>query len=195
MSNNFYNNNAIAFFNDTVVADLTAVYQQFLPLLTNNSHILDAGCGSGRDTCFFIKKGFQVTAFDASEALVVKASEYTGIDVSLNTFEKFQSKPPGFLYDAIWACASLLHVPSNKITVSFTNLAGQLKVGGIFYCSFKYGNNDITRNGRYFTNADEVRLSMFIKNTDLVIDKTWITDDVRPDRHDEKWLNAILMKV
>ncbi len=204
MSNDFYNENGIHFFNDTVNADLTSVYQQFMPLLTSHAHILDAGCGSGRDSDFFLKQGFQVTAFDASEVLVVKASEYTGLNVTLDTFENFQhkhqsqpksqSQTPQLPFDAIWACASLLHVPSSKISHSFTNLAAQLKTGGVFYCSFKYGNNDITRNGRYFTNADEKRLLEFIKNTGLVIDKTWITADVRPERQDEKWLNAILIK-
>jgi len=195
MSNNFYNENATSFFNDTVGADLSSIYQQFLSLVKSDSHIVDAGCGSGRDTLFFIKKGFQVTAFDACEALTVKASEYTGINVTLNTFENFKSKSPQYLFDAIWACASLLHVPSNKISDSFKNLANQLKLKGVFYCSFKYGDNDITQNGRHFTNANETRLFEFIKNTGLVIDKTWITEDVRPNRHGEKWLNAILIKV
>jgi SAM-dependent methyltransferase len=195
MSNNFYNENATSFFHDTVEADLSPIYQQFLPLVKSGSHILDAGCGSGRDTLFFINQGYQVTAFDACEALTAKASEYTGINVTLNTFENFNSKPPECLYDAIWACASLLHVPSNKISGSFKNLANQLKIDGVFYCSFKYGDNDITRNGRYFTNANESRLNEFIKNTGLVIDRTWITEDVRPNRHGEKWLNAILIKV
>jgi len=198
MSNDFYNENGNHFFNDTVNADLTAVYQQFLPLLTNDAHILDAGCGSGRDSYFFLKQGFQVTAFDASEVLVAKASEYTGINVTLNTFDNFQYQPDSqslqLPFDAIWACASLLHVPSSKISYSFINLAAQLKVGGVFYCSFKYGDNDISHNGRYFTNANEERLLGFIKNTGLVINKTWITADVRPERHDEKWLNAILIK-
>lgn len=195
MSNNFYNENATRFFNDTVDADLSPIYQQFLSRIKKGSHIVDAGCGSGRDTLFFINKGFQVTAFDACEALTVKASEYTGINVTLNTFENFKSKSPQYLYDAIWACASLLHVPSCKISSSFKNLADQLKSEGVFYCSFKYGDSDITKNGRHFTNADETRLFEFIENTGLVIDKTWITEDVRPNRHGEKWLNAILIKV
>lgn len=194
MTNNFYNENATSFFNDTVDADLTYIYQQFLSLVQVGSHILDAGCGSGRDTDFFIKQGFQVTAFDASEALAAKASEYTGINVTVDTFENFNRKLPPFLYDAVWACASLLHVPSSEIYNSFSNLANQLKSGGVFYCSFKYGNDDIVHNGRYFTNADEVRLSMFINNTGLVVDKAWVTEDVRPNRQGEKWLNAILIK-
>ena len=78
MTCNFYDENADSFFNDTVKADMSYIYQKFLPLLKNGEHILDAGCGSGRDTYFFLKHGFQVTAFDASEALVSKAREYTG---------------------------------------------------------------------------------------------------------------------
>jgi hypothetical protein len=65
----------------------------------------------------------------------------------------------------------------------------------VFYCSFKYGSSDTEREGRYFTNADETRLKVFIANTGLSIDKMWVTDDARPNRQTEKWLNAILIKV
>jgi SAM-dependent methyltransferase len=196
LSKNFYNENATQFFDDTVNADLSALYQEFLPLLDKTAHILDAGCGSGRDTRFFIEQGFSVTSFDASEALAKKASEYSGIDVFVDTFENFKAKSTNLkCFDAVWACASLLHVPAINISASFSNLANQLKLGGHFYCSFKYGKNDISRNGRDFTNADEERLSLFIRNTTLVIKKTWISEDVRPERQNEKWLNAILMNV
>lgn len=195
MSNDFYNKNANSFFNDTVNADLTAIYQQFLPLLTKGAYILDAGCGSGRDAHYFINQGFNVTAFDASEALVLKAREFTGLEVSINTFENFKCANPDCLFDAIWACASLLHVPSDQLPASFSNLSAQLKQGGIFYCSFKLGRDDVTRNGRSFTNTDEKRLASFIQNTPLNIDKIWITEDVRPNRQHEKWLNAILIKI
>ena len=157
--------------------------------------ILDAGCGSGRDTHYFIKQGFKVTAFDSSEALVLKACEFTKTTVTLNTFENFNCETATCLFDAIWACASLLHVPSDQLSASFSNLADNLKVGGIFYCSFKWGVDDIARNGRYFTNMNQERLSSFIQKTKLKIDDVWITDDVRPNRKDEKWLNAILVKV
>ncbi|MBU2871113.1 class I SAM-dependent methyltransferase [Colwellia sp. E2M01] len=195
MTTDFYNENASGFFDDTINADLSDIYQNFLPLLKSNAHILDAGCGSGRDAAFFSQKNYSVTAFDASEALVLKAREHTGLAISLNTFENFQREPTTPLFDAIWACASLLHVPSDKIAASFSNLATQLQQNGIFYCSFKLGTEDTHRNGRYFTNADAARLASFIENTPLVIEKIWITDDVRPDRQDEKWLNAILRKV
>jgi len=188
----FYNKNAESFFNETVAVDLMPLYQEFLPLLSKQGSILDAGCGSGRDTKYFIEQGFQVSAFDASTELAKKASNYTGITVDINTFEHYQSTQA---LDAIWACASLLHVPSKQLQHAFNNLAKQLKIGGFFYCSFKYGSDDIERNGRSFTNANEQRLAQFIEGSGLVIKKTWLTADARPDRQDEKWLNAILIKI
>lgn len=192
MSISFYNNNADSFFNDTVKVDLSDLYENFTPLLQPQAKILDAGCGAGRDSKYFIEQGFKVTAFDASAELANKASEYIGIKVMDNTFANFKSSTK---FDAIWACASLLHVPSSELSASFVNLAQQLKTAGIFYCSFKYGTNDIERNGRYFTNADEARLAQFIENTGLEIKNSWVTGDARPNRQDEKWLNAILVKV
>ncbi len=191
MSNNFYNIHADSFFNDTVDVDLTPLYRKFLPLLTPNSHIIDAGCGSGRDALYFMQQGFEVSAFDASKSLVTKASALTGIDVELNTFENFKTET---LADAIWACASLLHVSSNVLPTSFSNLSSNLKEGGYFYCSFKYGTEDVERGGRHFTNADETRLNQFIEGSELSVVKTWITNDARPERQNEKWLNAILIR-
>ena len=85
-------------------------------------------------------------------------------------------------------------MPSDKLIQAFDNLAKQLKIGGIFYCSFKYGHDDVLRNGRDFTNADEKRLAAFISGTGLVIQSTWVTGDARPDRQHEKWLNALLVR-
>jgi len=187
----FYNDNAESFFNDTIAVNLNPLYQTFLPLLPKQGRILDAGCGSGRDSQFFHDQGFNVSAFDASTALVKKASALLGFSVQENTFLHYQNNNK---FDGIWACASLLHVPSAQLNASFINLASLLKPHGIFYCSFKYGNDDTERNGRYFTNATEPRLRSFIKNTDLAIQRTWLTADARPDRENEQWLNAILVK-
>ncbi|MCB9482336.1 MAG: class I SAM-dependent methyltransferase [Desulfobacteraceae bacterium] len=191
MSVNFYNENANNFAESTVNVDMNLIYSVFLPYLTPGSHILDAGCGSGRDIKFFLEKGFKVTAIDASFELAKIANKLTGIDVHVCSFEEFQTE---IIFDAVWACASLLHVPSGDINLSFKNLSGCLRKNGYFYCSFKYGNDEITRNGRHFTNATEEKLDLFIENTGLYSEKIWVSADARPERKDEKWLNAILVK-
>ncbi|TOB17564.1 SAM-dependent methyltransferase, partial [Vibrio parahaemolyticus] len=59
---------------------------------------------------------------------------------------------------------------------------------------FKYGNDEVERNGRKFTNLDESLLKSVLSNTPLIIKTTWQTGDLREGRESEKWLNAILLK-
>jgi SAM-dependent methyltransferase len=191
MSVDFYNQNAKNFADSTVNVDMKIIYDAFLPYLSKGCHILDAGCGSGRDIKFFLEKGFKVSAVDASPELAKIAEDYAGIRVNVCNFEKFKSNTK---FDAVWACASLLHVPEKDINLAFKNLSGCLKKNGYFYCSFKYGIDETTRKGRHFTNATEEKLDLFIKNTGLYHEKIWISDDARPERKNEKWLNAILVK-
>ncbi|RUO20888.1 SAM-dependent methyltransferase [Aliidiomarina iranensis] len=192
MSIDYYNKNAAEFHADTACVDMAALYEEFLPRLSVGAHIIDAGCGSGRDALAFLQAGFRVTAFDASPSLVAIAQERLGTEkVKLATFNEFSVSEPA---DAIWACASLLHVPLLELKHTFVHLSEQLKNRGLFYCSFKYGDNETERNGRRFTNLNEALLQQVIQQSDLAIQKTWITGDARPGREDEKWLNAILVK-
>ena len=70
-----------------------------------------------------------------------------------------------------------------------------LKKKGIVYTSFKYGEFEGERNGRYFTDFKIETFKEFIQDIgDLKLDEYWITGDVRPGRGEEKWLNIILQK-
>lgn len=191
MSIDFYNNNAEIFFESTKDIDMTALYDEFLPRLKKNSHILDAGCGSGRDSLYFKNLGFNVTAFDASASLVNLAEKLLNQKVVLATFNNFFSDQK---FNGIWACASLLHVPKAELNATFVKLSSLLVNNAIFYCSFKYGDQEHKRDGRTFTNLNEKLLSKHLSNSQLDILKTWVTSDQRPDRANEKWLNAILIK-
>ena len=62
----FYEAHAQSVVDKTKDLDLSCIYRLFLELLPETAHILDAGCGSGRDSLFFLKCGFSVTAFDFS---------------------------------------------------------------------------------------------------------------------------------
>ena len=192
MSVSYYDQQAASFAHDTLSVDMTLLYDEFLPLLAPGSVIVDAGCGAGRDSRFFLSKGFQVLAFDASKALVDIAEQVTGIAVAHSTFLRFT---PPINVDAIWACASLLHVPKVEQQATFQHLAQWLKPEGILYCSYKYGDNDYAKAGRQFTNANETRLAAFLEGAGLRIKKVWITADARPGRTNEQWLNAILEKI
>ncbi|MBA6383650.1 class I SAM-dependent methyltransferase [Colwellia sp. BRX10-6] len=191
MTIQFYQDNADDFFEGTVNVDMSNIYQHFTKDLNKDSLILDAGCGSGRDTKAFIDMGYSVEAFDASSELVSRASRHTGIVVKNALFNDVDSVEK---YDAIWCCASLLHVPEIELPATVSRLAKALKVNGIWYVSFKYGDKQREKGGRSFTDINEQRLIDLVATLiNIDISSTWITEDNRPDRN-EKWLNAILIK-
>ena len=70
-----------------------------------------------------------------------------------------------------------------------------LKEDGVFYVSFKYGTFSGERNGRYFTDMDESSFDTMLQDIpELVIDREYITEDVRPGRAMENWLNVFLKR-
>ena len=189
MSINFYNNNARSFFESTKDIDVSPLRDKFTAYLSDGASILDAGCGSGRDSRHFLKLGYEVTAFDASKELAGIASDYIGQPVQVCRFMEFQSKRS---FAGIWACASLLHVPSADLSHTLTHLAQYLDSDGMFYCSFKHGTEDRELGGRHFTDCNEERLRHFVELSPLMVRDVWITKELRPGREHEMWCNAIL---
>ena len=191
MSIHYYEQHAADFVAGTLSVDMTSLYDHFVPLLRPGARILDAGCGSGRDSAHFLRLGFAVEALDASAAMAQHARTLTGLPVRCCRFTDYQATEP---LDAIWACASLLHVPKDELTGVMAHLGAQLKEGGLFYCSFKYGNGEVCRDGRTFTNLDETGLQALLTSLPLYIQECWQSGDVRPGREPERWLNAVLKK-
>ena len=188
----YYKDKAKQFFDDTVNLDMEKLYRPFLNLIPEKGKILDAGCGSGRDSRHFKKMGYSVTAFDYSEKLVKLASEYIEDTVLHMSFDDLTYNAE---FDGIWACASLLHVPKSKMKDTIDKLAAGLKPGGILYASFKYGDKEGVRKDRLFSDYTESTFQSLIKKTpSLRIIKHWKTADVRPDRKGEYWFNALLRK-
>lgn len=160
--------------------------------LPSGASILDFGCGSGRDTKYFLKRNYNVTAIDGSEEICKEASKYTGIKVKQMLFEELNDQN---IYDGIWACASILHLSKNDLFLVFHKMNKALKENGIIYTSFKYGEFEGERNGRYFTDFTEDSLKEFILQIpQLQIKEIWTTGDVREGRGDERWLNILICK-
>ena len=186
----YYDNHADEFYKSTVNVEFAATQERFLAKLQKGSYILDFGCGSGRDTKYFLKHGYRVDAADGSKELCKLAGEYTGIEVK-NMF--FQELSEIEKYDGIWACSSILHLPAGDLARVMEKMAAALKKSGIIYTSFKYGTFAGDRNGRYFTDMTEESFAEFLSRIEsLEVEEQWITSDVRPGRGEEKWLNLIL---
>ncbi len=189
----YYNQNAEEFSKGTVNANMTVTQDRFLALLPEKASILDFGCGTGRDTKYFLSKGFTVFAIDGSKEMCKYASVYTGIEAKHMLFHELNDV---ITYDGIWACASILHLPYEDLSNVFLKMATALKDNGILYTSFKYGTFEGYRGERYYTDMDEEKLSHFLEKLKLFsIVEEWVSEDVRPGRSDEKWLNILLKKI
>lgn len=188
----YYNKHAVSFVAKTNHVDFQKIQDKFLALLGQDAYILDLGCGSGRDTKYFLSLGYQVDAADGSEELCRIAGEYTGIHVKNMLFQDMDAVKQ---YDGVWACASILHLTGQELKSVMHKIAVALKEKGILYTSFKYGEFEGMRNGRYFKDFTAESFSRFMQDMkELKIEESWITGDVRAGRSEEKWLNLILQK-
>ena len=188
----FYNLNAENFIENTQNVDMHLAQDKFLQLLNDGAAILDFGCGSGRDTKYFLEKGYLVTATDGSVELCRLASVFTGIEVKEMLFQELDDMDA---YDGIWACSSILHLSKTELLSVLRKMCTALKSTGVIYTSFKYGDFEGVRNGRYCTDFTEDSFKRFLAGIpELTIEDFWITGDVRPGRGEEKWLNLILRK-
>ena len=188
----YYNENAKKFIAGTVSVDFKHIQDAFLAMLPEHAKILDFGCGSGRDAKYFLEHGCIVDAMDGSSELCKAASEYTGITVKHMLFQELDEKER---YDGIWACASILHAKRDELPEIIRKMSLAAKMNGILYLSFKYGDFEGERNGRYFTDMTEESMAeLLVDFPELRVEKQWITGDVRAGRESERWLNMILRK-
>jgi len=189
----FYDNNARMFAIGTLNVEFSETQDRFLSLIPYGGLILDFGCGSGRDTKYFLSKGYNVEAVDGSETLCEIASQNSGIKVQKMLFSELDENEK---YDGIWACASILHLTRDELKIVIAKMICAVKASGYIYISFKYGEFEGYRGERFFTDFTEKSFVEFISDySGIVLKEVWISSDVRPDRGDEKWLNIILQRL
>ena len=189
----YYNRNAARFAADTADLDMSALYDQFLRYLPPCGRILDAGCGVGRDALAFAKRGYSVVAFDAAAEMVRLARERVGSRAEVRHM-RFDDVAWREEFDGIWACASLLHVPTTDFPGVVRKLAAALRIGGALYLSHKLGHGERVASGRRFTDHSEKTLRAALGSTALTCAEAWTTMDVRVGRSAELWLNAIAIR-
>jgi SAM-dependent methyltransferase len=121
---------------------------EFLQRLAPGARILELGCGAGVDAEAMLAAGFDVEPTDGSPALAAEAGRRLGRPVRVMLFEDLEEVEA---YDAVWASASLLHVPQERLSGVLARVWRALRPGGLFYASFKAGQGGgRDRLGRYF---------------------------------------------
>lgn len=196
----YYRRHAQAYAHATRDVDMLPLYTRFLEMLPERGRVLDAGCGSGRDTLAFQRAGYQVAAFDGSPELANLASEHTGVAVCVADFLNLSEATPlgvptGVRFDGIWACASLLHVAEADQAQAWARLWAWLAPRGVVYASYKLGEAErVDELGRPFTDATEQRLRAWLTPLPGVTQvHTWASAD-RRQGESQCWLNALVQR-
>lgn len=199
----FYDKHAKAYAAKFDSFDLSQIRNRFLgeivpPGDTNESitgsqtrRILDAGCGTGRDTAAFILQGCIVTAFDASPGMVrecnrkirnaLKQLEERGEKVSADNYQcvemTFDEMTFRSEFDGAWVAASLVHATPDEMEFALGKLVNALKPNGMMYISLKYGRGQHEFDTRVYSYYRKIDFGKILGRLGGVkIDRLWLTD-------------------
>lgn len=174
----------------------------FIVKLPRGGKILDAGCGPGRDSEYFVRKGFSLVGIDLSEKLLSIAKKR----VTLATFQKQDLRKLTFApeeFDGIWASASLLHLKRDEIPKVLRQFYQILKRNGALFILVKEG----TREGfipyklasnlpRFFSYFKSEEIKRVLEQVGFVIENiySWDQKDRWPERPSEVWISSFSKK-
>jgi 2-polyprenyl-3-methyl-5-hydroxy-6-metoxy-1,4-benzoquinol methylase len=186
----YYNDNHENYFKRTINIDMQSSYRDFLQLLPNGGHILDAGCGVGRDSEFFLNAGYKITALDASIEMVRLAKKR----VPNVLHQEFAQMTFNEVFEGIWTCASLLHITIDDLPNIFARFISALKPKGIWYISFKYGEEQTIENGRLFSRFTINTFNEFIQQfSELSVLQVWKSQSKMLNVETD-WIQALVRK-
>lgn len=191
LTNKYYDNNAKEYARDTFSVDMGKLYAFFeKELLAKHRTILDLGFGSGRDSLYFVNKGYDVYSVDCCESFCELGKNLGLKNIYCMSLLDMELEN---MFDGIWASASLLHIPSNKLKEVFVKCFRALKGEGVMYASFKYGDFEGMRDDRYYVDLTLEKLASLLVGTGLRVKDSLISFDNR-NNNNTRWLNVILTK-
>lgn len=187
----YYNKNAASYYNQTVEMGMETIIEKFIKYIPADGAILDLGCGSGRDSIYFIEEGFDVTAVDGSKALCELAKIEIGQEVHNIMFEDLEFDN---VFDGVWACASLLHIKKSELPNIISKISRSLVDDGVLYMSVKHGDFEGIRDERYYADyrTGEIK-ELFKKFPEFEIIDIYTKRRNKDD--DQSWLNIFVRKV
>jgi SAM-dependent methyltransferase len=185
----YYDEHADDYIRGTIELDMQSLYKPFLDLLPRGGSILDAGCGSGRDSKAFMDLGYSVTAIDASKRMVAATTQLTGQQARQMRFQDCSFVDE---FDGIWA--SLLHIARRELGDVLERIVAAMRPNGICYASFKEGDGERSIGGRQFTSFTLLSLETSLAiHPNLVSVRIWTTNDLSPGSN-SSWVNALVRK-
>lgn len=187
----YYEKHSNEYYEATVGLDMSEQLQRFFELLPENAEVLDLGCGSGRDTVWLEEAGCDVTPMDGSPNMCELAGINTDKEVLCLTYGEMDFEE---VFDGIWACASLVHIPGEEMDAVLGRITRALYPGGILYISLPLGEGMVRRDGReYYCYTAGTAEELLARQSELEMIDIWTSADARAEQ-DRQWINILARK-
>lgn len=142
----FYSRGAEKFAEDQALEKMPQEYFDLLDNfveLVNGEKVLDAGCGPGRDTEYFIENGLEAVGIDLAEKMIEyarknKKGEFHLMDIQDLIFEDEE-------FDGVWCNQVIQFFSPGEMENAISELKRVLNPGGKLYISFKIGEGEFIR--------------------------------------------------
>lgn len=184
------------------VAPMDAI-EAFIKHLPKNAHILEAGCGPGRESVIFKKKGIKTTGVDLSQELLrIAEKNNPGVEYIKTNFLNLPLK--NNIFDGIWAHASLVHLETildvQKALKEFNRV---LKLGGFLLVEVKEKTDkketaiivdSLSNHERFFRYYTKEGIQKLIKEAGFEIINFTMRED-QYGRSEVKWIEVIGKKL
>lgn len=142
----------------------------FLRRLPAAAHVLDLGCGTGRDAERFAVDGHRVLAVDGSSEMVERAAARPGVTARRAVFDDIPSLGR---FDGVWASFSLLHATRAAFPRHLADIRAVLDPGGVLGLGMKLGEGEGSDDlGRFYTYYTEEALRGHLAEAGFAVAET-----------------------
>lgn len=175
----FYNKVAESYAKNPVEVAESERLRSFAKRIRLQGDVLDLGCGFGNAARAFHATGFNVTAFDASDAILEQIRQVVGVTTICADFDKLDMVDA---YDGIWANFCLQHVPRAELPQVLDRIINALRTDGWLLIGIHEGTE--TRRdklGRLYCHYTEAKLTQALLERGVKVRSVAFADSVGYD--------------
>ena len=145
--NEYYSQNPVSI--DNKPSDFAKYIESEFLYEKNPSHILELGCGNGRDSLFFLSKGYRITAIDGSDVAIEMLNRMIDSDNASFICDDFVSSKEFFRtkYDCIYSRFTLHAISEKQEDELLCNAGYALKSTGILAIEARTTNDELYGKG------------------------------------------------
>ena len=160
---------------------------RFASLLSPASHILDLGCGPGRDIRIFSEGGHKPVGIELNPVFIEMARRLG--DVVKGDIRNISAIFTPSSFDGVWAQASLVHLEKLEIALVLRDIQDLLKQNGLLYACVpatgETGWQDESDGRRWYTTWPDDSFEQAVRTAGFQI------DDITHGPYVEVWATKV----